>query len=130
MLYPINSPNFIFWLPLLLEILGNLCIVIICCSVCDIMNIENKHSFLMSLLNWVPRVLKTCPRANVPYVLTCSRGNVPCVLTCSRANVPCVLTCSSANLPCALTGNLPCVLTYRKYQQVFFSSFHFSFFVS
>ena len=135
-----------------------------------------------SLLNCVPRVLKTCSRANVScvlmcsrtnvpcvltwqralhvYMLTCSRVNVPCVLTClrvnvhcvltcSRANVPCVLTCSLASVPCvlscqralranvlnrkvpcALTDNLPFVLTYRKYQQVFFSSFHPSFFVS
>ena len=103
----------------------------------------------LSLLNCVPRVLKTCShanvscvltanvscmltcsRANVPCLLTCSRANMPYVFTCSRANVPCVLACSSANVPCALTGNLPCVLTCRKYQQVFFSSFHLSFFVS
>ena len=69
---------------------------------------------LMSLLNCVPCVLKTCSRANVPCVLTCSRGNVPCVLTCSRANIPCVLTCSRASVPCVLTYSLayvPCVLT-------------------
>ena len=71
-----------------------------------------------------------CSHANVPCVLTCSRANVPCVLVCSRANMPCVLTCSSANMPYALTCSLPCVLTYRKYHQVFFSSFHLSFFVS
>ena len=29
MLYSTNSPNFIAWLPLLLEILGNMCIVIV-----------------------------------------------------------------------------------------------------
>ena len=29
-LYSINRPNFIVWLPLLLEILNNMCIVIIC----------------------------------------------------------------------------------------------------
>ena len=127
-----------------------------------------------SLLNCVPRVLKTCSRANVSCVLMYSRTNVPCVLTwqralhaymltCSRVNVPCVLTCLRAhvstciaflrahvptclaclrvhlpaclaclraNVPCTLTDNLPFVLTYRKYQQVFFSSFHPSFFVS
>ena len=69
---------------------------------------------LMSLLNCVPCVLKTCSRANVPCVVTCSRGNVPCVLTCSRANIPCVLTCSRASVPCVLTYSLayvPCVLT-------------------
>ena len=30
LLYSINWPNFIFWLPLLGEILGNMCIVIVC----------------------------------------------------------------------------------------------------
>ena len=30
MLYSINCPNFIAWLPLLLEILGNTCIAIVC----------------------------------------------------------------------------------------------------
>ena len=29
MLYSINSPNFIAWLPLLLEIFGNMCIAIV-----------------------------------------------------------------------------------------------------
>ena len=30
LLYSINWPNFIAWLPLLLEILGNMCIAIAC----------------------------------------------------------------------------------------------------
>ena len=30
MLYSINCPNFIVWLPLLLEILGNMCIATVC----------------------------------------------------------------------------------------------------
>ena len=30
MLYSINQPNFIVWLPLLLEILGNMCIASVC----------------------------------------------------------------------------------------------------
>ena len=29
-LYSINWPSFIVWLPLLLEILGNMCIAIVC----------------------------------------------------------------------------------------------------
>ena len=72
---------------------------------------------MTSLLNCVPCVVKTCSRANVPYVLTCSRAYVLCVLTCSRANVPCVLTCSLANVPCVLTcsrANTPCVLTHSR----------------
>ena len=30
LLYSINRPNFIVWLPLLLEILGNMCVTIVC----------------------------------------------------------------------------------------------------
>ena len=30
MLYSMNRPDFIVWLPLLLEILGNMCISIVC----------------------------------------------------------------------------------------------------
>ena len=30
MLYPINRPNFIVWLPLLLETIDNMCIAIVC----------------------------------------------------------------------------------------------------
>ena len=35
-----NRPNFIVWLPLLCEILGNNCIAIICKPGCDVMNFE------------------------------------------------------------------------------------------
>ena len=38
MLYSINWPNLIVWLPLLLEILGNTCIAIICFPDCDVIN--------------------------------------------------------------------------------------------
>ena len=72
---------------------------------------------MTSLLNCVPCVVKTCLRANVPYVLTCSRAYLLCVLTCSRANVPCVLTSSLANVPCVLTcsrSNTPCVLKHSR----------------
>ena len=40
MLYSINRPNFIVWLPLLLEILGNLCIAFVCFSGCDVITFE------------------------------------------------------------------------------------------
>ena len=36
MSYSINLPNFIIWLSLLLDISGNMCIVIICFPVCDV----------------------------------------------------------------------------------------------
>ena len=40
MLYSINLPNFIAWLPLLLEILDNMCIAIVCYPGCDVMDFE------------------------------------------------------------------------------------------
>ena len=47
MLYSINWPNFIAWLLLLLEILGNMCIVIACYPDCDIMDFEINLIFLI-----------------------------------------------------------------------------------
>ena len=38
MLYSINWPYFIAWLPLLNEILGNMCIAIVCYPGCDVMD--------------------------------------------------------------------------------------------
>ena len=46
MLYSINKPNFIAWFPLLLEILGNMCIAIVCEPGCDVMNLEVNLFFL------------------------------------------------------------------------------------
>ena len=48
MLHSINWPNFIIWLHLLLEILGNICIVIVCWEGCDVMKFEWALSFLSS----------------------------------------------------------------------------------
>ena len=45
-LHFINLTNFIDWLPLLLKILGNICTVIICCPVCDVINFEINHSLI------------------------------------------------------------------------------------
>ena len=39
-LYSINQPNFMAWLPLLLEILGNMCIAIVCYPGCEVMDFE------------------------------------------------------------------------------------------
>ena len=50
----------------------------------------------LSLLNCVPCVLKTCSRANVPWVLTCSRALRDYVLTYQRALQVYVLTFPSA----------------------------------
>ena len=56
----------------------------------DVMKQEVTNIKMTSLLNCVPRVLKTC-----------SRSNVPCVLTYQS-----VLRGLRANVPCALTGNI------------------------
>ena len=45
----INWPNSIAWFPLLLEILGNMCIVNICCPVFDVINFEINFSSLIKL---------------------------------------------------------------------------------
>ena len=47
LLYTINWPNFFFWLSLLFEILGNMCIEIICFQVYDVIGFENNFSFLV-----------------------------------------------------------------------------------
>ena len=47
MLYSINRPSFIVWLPLLLEILDNIRIVIICCPTWDVIYFEINLSFLI-----------------------------------------------------------------------------------
>ena len=40
-------PKFIVWLLLFLKISGNMCIVIICCPVPDVISFEIKYSFLI-----------------------------------------------------------------------------------
>ena len=42
-----NWPKFIVWLPLLLEILGNMCVAVTFCPACDILKFEISHSFLI-----------------------------------------------------------------------------------
>ena len=47
MIYFINWQNFIIWLPLLLDISENICILIIFYPVCDDTNFEIYFSFLI-----------------------------------------------------------------------------------
>ena len=47
MLNSINWPNFIPWLPLLLRILGNICIAIVCYPGYDVMDFEINLIFLI-----------------------------------------------------------------------------------
>ena len=47
LLYSINCPNFIVLLLFLCEILGNMCIAIVCKPSCDVMNFEFNLMFLI-----------------------------------------------------------------------------------
>ena len=47
MLYSISWPNFTVWLPLLREILHNMCIAIVCFPGCDFINFEINLIFLI-----------------------------------------------------------------------------------
>ena len=47
LLYSINWPNFIVRLPLFREMLGNMCIVIVCWPSCDVINFENHFVFII-----------------------------------------------------------------------------------
>ena len=50
LLHYISWPNFIIWLPLLCEILGNMCIAIVWKPGCDVMNFEVSLIFLNQTL--------------------------------------------------------------------------------
>ena len=54
-LHSINWPNFIVWLPLLLEILGNMCITIVCWPGCDVIKFEIDLIFLMKLFYYITK---------------------------------------------------------------------------
>ena len=47
MLYSINLPTFIAWLPLFLEILGNRCFAIVCLPGCNVINFKVYLIFLI-----------------------------------------------------------------------------------
>ena len=47
MFHSINWPSFIVWLPLLLEILGNMCITFVCYPGCDVIKYEINLIFLI-----------------------------------------------------------------------------------
>ena len=61
MLYSINWTNFIAWLPLLLEILGNMCIATVCYPGCDTMDFEINFIFLIQpfIVNYQKVMRKT-----------------------------------------------------------------------
>ena len=51
--------NFIVWLPLLLEISGNICLVFVYYSVCDVVNFEINLSFFVKLFSYMTKKNKT-----------------------------------------------------------------------
>ena len=57
-LYFSNWPKSISWLPVILEILGNMCIVIICCQVCEVLNFENNFNLLIKLFLYITKKSK------------------------------------------------------------------------
>ena len=52
-------PNFIVWLALLLEILGNVCIAIICFSIDEVINFEINLSFSIKLFSYMIKKVRT-----------------------------------------------------------------------
>ena len=58
-LYPINWRNFIVWLSLLLEMLGNMCIVIVCFPDCDIITFESNVSFHIKSFSHMAKKVST-----------------------------------------------------------------------
>ena len=55
-LYFINWPNSISWLTLPLQILGNMCIAIIFCTVCDVKNFQIDYSFLIKPFFYITKM--------------------------------------------------------------------------
>ena len=58
-LYFINLPNFIVWLPLLLEILDNMCIVLICFLAFDVKNVEINLNFVIKPFFYITKKVRT-----------------------------------------------------------------------
>ena len=64
MLHSINWPNFIVLLSLLLEILGNMCITIICKPGCDVIIFEINLTFLIKPFCYMTKK----PRQKLKYL--------------------------------------------------------------
>ena len=54
-LYYINWPNLIVWLPLLVELLGNMLILDICNPVCDSINFDINLSLFIKILSYMAK---------------------------------------------------------------------------
>ena len=74
MFYSSNWPNFIVWLPILLEILGNMRIVINCCPVFDVINFEINQSFLIKPFFYMTKKSgQKCNISRTKELLTCNK---------------------------------------------------------
>ena len=60
LLYSINWPNVIVWLPLLCEILGNMCIAIVSKPGCDVMNFEVNLIFQGLSIKQITQIFLEC----------------------------------------------------------------------
>ena len=59
MLYYLKWPNFITWLPLLPEILGNMCILILFFPVCEAINFKIYPSLLIKAFSYMTKKIET-----------------------------------------------------------------------
>ena len=58
MLYSIGWPNFIALLSVHLEILGNMCVAVVCFSGCDVVNLEIKLIYLIKPFFYLSKKLR------------------------------------------------------------------------
>ena len=63
MCYILYWSNFILWLPLLLEISGNICLVFVYYPVCDVVNFEINLSFFVKLFSYMTKKKKKSQEA-------------------------------------------------------------------
>ena len=75
--YSINWLNFISWLPLLLEILDNMCIVIVWFPDCDVIDFEINLIFLMKLFFYMTK--KSRQNLNILRTKKSCQGEVKCI---------------------------------------------------
>ena len=52
-LYLINWPNFTAWLLLFLDVLGDMCIAIVCCPLCTVIHFEINLSLLIKQFSYM-----------------------------------------------------------------------------
>ena len=58
MLYSVNSTNFVVCWPFVLEILSNICMVILCLPVCEVINFKINVSILIKLFSQMTKKVR------------------------------------------------------------------------